>query len=107
MDYKLPSSGEEGKSLWSMLPHLRTHDVLKFVIGTEEDLQVVRDILHDVHVEAEIFLTPVARANADYVLEYTVTPKELVDFSMSLQPVVARIGLQLHKYIWPPAERGV
>src|SRR6202012_2722883 len=37
MDLKCPSSGEVSRNRWENLPHLRSNDEIKFVIGTRED----------------------------------------------------------------------
>ena len=43
MDLKCPSSGEVEANLWSNLRHLKTTDEIKFVIGTFQDYEWVKE----------------------------------------------------------------
>ena len=42
MDLKCPSSGEVARNRWENLPHLKSTDEIKFVIGTREDYEWAR-----------------------------------------------------------------
>jgi 7-carboxy-7-deazaguanine synthase len=43
MDLKCPSSGEVTRNRWENIPHLKATDEVKFVIGTVEDYEWVRE----------------------------------------------------------------
>lgn len=105
IDYKLPSSGMEDKMLWSNFEVLRSCDVVKFVVGSERD--------------AEVMINTVKRLNAIYppperphIYAGTVfgsfEPSKLVDAILGdpeLKDVTFQ--LQIHKFIWDPEKRGV
>ena len=100
LDIKCPGSGESDKTDWANIERLRTHDEVKFVIKDRVDYEYARDVIarHDLAQRAAaIHFSPVhgvmdARTLAEWVLADSL-------------PV--RVQLQLHKYIWDPATRGV
>ena len=100
LDIKCPGSGESDKTDWTNIERLRTHDEVKFVIKDRVDYEYARDVIarHDLAQRAAaIHFSPVhgvldARTLAEWVLADSL-------------PV--RVQLQLHKYIWDPATRGV
>lgn len=100
MDYKLPSSGMERQMCLTNLGVLDTRDVVKFVIGTREDLEtmlrVVRD--NDLDQRCQVYLSPVFGQ---------IEPASIVDFMREQRLTGATLQLQLHKFIWPDQERGV
>ena len=101
-DYKLPSSGEEGKMHLNNISALRENDVLKFVIGSEDDFAKTLEILKAYHPNCHVYLSAVFGK---------VEPKEIVEKLLSWTEKVRtdriRVQLQLHKYIWDPNLRGV
>lgn len=96
MDYKCPVSGMQDKMLLSNLKFLRPTDVLKFVVGSKEDLDICFSIKDN--TEAQIFISPVFGK---------IEPKEIVEYMLRHNMWNCRIQLQLHKFIWDPNERGV
>ena len=96
MDYKCPSSGMEDKMLLKNLSSLRTKDVLKFVVGSKEDLNKCKQIIKD--TKAQVFISPVFG---------NIEPKEIVKYILDNNMYNCRVQLQLHKFIWNPEERGV
>lgn len=100
MDYKCPSSDVQDKMDLKNLEFLDTDDVLKFVVGSEEDLETVVRILDGYNIKAQVYISPVFGK---------IEPKEIVDFMKEWKRVFknARIQIQLHKIIWNPDERGV
>jgi len=100
LDVKCPGSTESAKNDWSNLERLRPHDEVKFVIKDREDYEYARDVIARYNLAgraAAIHLSPVhgvmhARTLSEWVLADNL-------------PV--RVQLQLHKYIWDPATRGV
>jgi len=100
LDVKCPGSGESEKNDWSNLERLQPHDEVKFVITDRTDYEYAREIVarHDLAGRAAaIHFSPVhgvmdARTLSEWVLADNL-------------PV--RVQLQLHKYIWDPATRGV
>ena len=96
MDYKCPSSGMTDKMLLNNLPKLSKDDVLKFVVGSKEDLDACRDIKK--YTDAQVFISPVFGQ---------IEPREIVEYMLEHDMQDCRIQLQLHKYIWPVDMRGV
>ena len=96
MDYKCPSSGMCDEMLLTNLPILRRGDVLKFVVGSKEDLDACRDLIK--RVNCQIYISPIfgkieLREIAEYILEHDMQN--------------CRLQVQLHKLIWDPNARGV
>jgi 7-carboxy-7-deazaguanine synthase len=96
MDYKCPSSGMCGSMNIVNIGILRPQDVLKFVVGSVEDLNACRDLVK--YTQAQVFISPVFGK---------IEPKEIVEYMLEHDMQNCRIQLQLHKYIWPVDMRGV
>jgi 7-carboxy-7-deazaguanine synthase len=100
LDIKCPGSGEADRMDWSNLDRLRPHDEVKFVIADRADYEYARDIIVRHHLAdraAAIHLSPVHDG---------LHPRTLSEWVLA-DHVPARVQLQLHKYIWDPATRGV
>jgi len=98
MDLKCPASGECHRNLWSNLEHLRASDEVKFVIADRRDYEWARDQIREHHLEDRVKIllsTAFGRLKPDDVVRWMLEDK-----------LRARFQLQLHKYIWPPDERG-
>lgn len=98
MDYKCPSSGETSKMCEANLMKLAEHDVLKFVVGTREDLDTMKKVLHDYHIRAQVYVSPVFGK---------IDPAEIVDYLIENKLYNVFLQLQYHKIIWDPEKRGV
>lgn len=96
MDYKCPSSGMEDEMLIDNLQKLRKKDVLKFVVGNCEDLNICQNVKNC--SKAQIFISPVFGM---------IEPKTIAEYMISHNMNDCRVQLQLHKFIWKPEERGV
>lgn len=99
LDVKCPGSGMADRNLWANLPRLKPTDEIKFVIKDRADYEwaaaTVREhALTDRHT---VLFSPVFGELEPRVLAEWVLADRL--------PV--RCQLQLHKYIWDPAMRGV
>lgn len=100
LDFKLPSSGMSGRMLEQNHELLRPHDVVKFVIGDEADFPAVLDALRRGNLvqRCQVYFSPVfGRMDAACI----------VDFMQRERLNGCRLQLQLHKLVWPAAERGV
>jgi len=99
MDYKLPSSGETEKMHLPNYDKLRPWDVLKFVVGSNEDASHMVDFLKKTKTKAQIYIGAVYGA---YDL------KKLVALMLENHILHnAKLQLQYHKIIWDANERGV
>jgi len=117
MDLKTPSSGEVARNRWENLPLLRPTDEVKFVIGTREDYHWTRDAItrHDLAGRCPLLISwaaPLLPHQQDRSLKPVppgMTPlsrRELVE-SLVADRLPVRFQLQLHKFIWPPDQKGV
>lgn len=98
MDVKSPSSGERDKMLMDNLDRLTAQDVIKFVVGTEADLQDMLQVVKAYTGPARIYLSPVFGQ---------MEPARLVDFVREHALTNVCVQVQLHKVIWDPEARGV
>jgi 7-carboxy-7-deazaguanine synthase len=100
LDLKCPGSGESAKNDWSNVDRLRPHDEVKFVIKDRADYEYARDIIAKHQIgdrAAAIHLSPV---------HGVMNPRTLSEWVLA-DNLPVRVQLQLHKYIWDPATRGV
>lgn len=95
-DCKCPSSGETPLDYPNKI---RPRDVVKFVVGSKEDLEFVSDFLIYNPLQTEnIYIHPVFDK---------LDLKELVQFVKDYRHLGVRMGIQLHKIVWPAETRGV
>ena len=107
MDWKCGSSGMSAQMTLDHLATLRSADVLKFVVGTESDLEEAAWVTAQL-AEAKrgakmphIFVSPVYGA---------LSLERIVAWMLGSRPMTehgARFQVQLHKIIWDPDRRGV
>ena len=100
MDVKCPGSGESEKNDWSNLARLTTTDEVKFVIADRTDYEFARDIVERENLPARV--NAVLFSPVHGVLD----PKQLSEWVIA-DRLDVRVQLQVHKYIWSPATRGV
>ena len=100
MDLKTPSSGECARNLFSNIPHLTQRDEVKFVIGSREDYEWARERILEHQLArrcgAVLFSPVFGRIEPVRIVEWMLADK-----------VEARFQLQMHKFIWDPAAKGV
>ncbi|MFP4104449.1 MAG: radical SAM protein [Phycisphaerae bacterium] len=99
VDIKCPSSGQADRIHWPNLDMLGERDEVKFVVADHGDFLFARRIVreHQLTDTCEVTFSPVAP---------TALPHELADWILA-SGLDVRLGLQLHKVIWPGVERGV
>ena len=99
MDVKTPGSGESARMEWRNLDLLKGTDEVKFVIDGRGDYEWARDLVRERRIadRCTVLFSPVHG-----VLEPGVLGRWILDDGL---PV--RLQVQLHKYLWPGAERGV
>jgi 7-carboxy-7-deazaguanine synthase len=117
MDLKCPSSGEVARNRWENLPYLKRTDEVKFVIGTLEDYEWVKQVMRErklpmicpVLLSWVHPLTPDQRDPALKRVPAGLTPisrQELAE-KIIADALPVRFQVQMHKVIWPPQQRGV
>jgi 7-carboxy-7-deazaguanine synthase len=112
VDVKCPGSDEGGTFHVENLEVLTPHDEIKFVLSSRADYDFARSFIGE-HRLAErvnaILLSPAFRKDATGSRDSShclLDPQELAEW-MIADNVPARLGLQMHKFIWDPAVRGV
>ena len=117
MDFKTPSSGEAGRNRLENIPRLTATDEVKFVIGTREDYDWARGMIatHDLASRCPLlfsWVAPLLPHQQDASLKPVppgLTPisrRDLVE-AMVADHLPVRFQLQMHKFIWPPDQKGV
>lgn len=100
VDYKTNASGMSDKMCSDTFKQLEVGDVLKFVVGSQEDLNQALEFVerYDINPGVSIYVSPVYGK---------IEPKEIVEFIQCHKLWYWKTQLQMHKYIWNPDERGV
>ena len=108
VDLKCPSSGEVERNDWSNVELLRPGDEVKFVIGTRADYEWAREIIrrHDLTRRCAVLFSPVSESPDAVPGGAWLEPSELAQWLLD-DRLDVRLGLQLHKIVWPDAPRGV
>jgi 7-carboxy-7-deazaguanine synthase len=112
VDVKCPDSGEPGTFHMENLETLAPHDEIKFVLSTRADYEFARDFTAQHNLAAQVnavLFSPAFRKDASGRRDSAhclLNPQELAEWMLA-DNVPARLGLQLHKFIWDPATKGV
>ena len=112
VDVKCPGSGESGSFRISNLDALTPADEVKFVIADRADYEFARDFAREHQLEQKtqnILFSPAFRKDAGPARDARnclLDPRELVEWILS-DGLHARLGLQIHKFIWEPMKKGV
>lgn len=112
VDVKCPDSGEPGTFHMENLETLAPHDEIKFVLSTRGDYEFARDFTAKHNLAAQVnavLFSPAFRKDASGrrdAAHCLLNPQELAEWMLA-DGVPARLGLQLHKFIWDPATKGV
>jgi 7-carboxy-7-deazaguanine synthase len=112
VDVKCPNSGAAGTFLLSNLEILTMRDEVKFVLSDRTDYEFARDFAGEHNLGARVnavLFSPAFRKDATGTRDSShclLDPRELANWILQ-DNVPARLGLQLHKFIWDPALKGV
>ena len=99
MDIKCPGSLMEKRNRWENIDALTTQDEVKFVIADETDYKWAKELMRKYNLteRCTILMSPVFGKIENRILaEWILRDRLHVQFQ-----------LQMHKYIWDPATRGV
>jgi 7-carboxy-7-deazaguanine synthase len=99
VDVKCPGSGEAGRNHWPNMELLTPRDEVKFVLTDRKDYTWAKDVIacHGLMGRCPLIFAPVYGR---------LEPAELAKWILA-DKLDVRLGLQLHKLIWPPDTRGV
>ena len=99
VDFKCPSSTEQGRNRWDNVEALTDRDEVKFVLADRGDYDFARDAVarHDLPARCAVIFSPV---------HGELAPAELARWILA-DRLDVRLGLQLHRMIWPNQDEGV
>lgn len=117
MDLKCPSSGESHRMRLENIPLLQRHDEIKFVIGTRQDYDWAKAMMveHRLAKRCPLLFSWVApllphqrdKSLKAFPADHTpISRKDLVE-QIVADALPVRFQLQMHKFIWPPDQKGV
>lgn len=99
LDIKTPGSGMHEEMDFTNLDNIKKQDEVKFVITGRADYEWAKDIIHKFRLadRCGILLSPA---------HGSIAPGDLAKWILQ-DRIKARLNLQIHKYIFDPAKRGV
>ena len=112
VDVKCPDSGEGDTFRIENLNALGRHDEVKFVIASRGDYEFARDFIRQHGLDLLVgcvILSPAFRkdaAGSRDAVHCMVDPQHLAEWMLA-DGLNARLGLQIHKFIWEPSLKGV
>jgi 7-carboxy-7-deazaguanine synthase len=112
VDVKCPDSGEANTFRIGNLQALSARDEVKFVLSTRADYEFALEFVtrHQLATRVNALLfSPAFRKDATGSRDSShclLDPQQLAEW-MIADNAPARLGLQLHKFIWDPAVKGV
>lgn len=99
MDLKCPGSGMAARNRYKNIESLRSNDEIKFVIKDRHDYEWAKQTIENYRLTA---VCPIIFSPVFDVLDTVELAQWMLDDGAR-----ARLQVQLHKYIWNPAQRGV
>lgn len=107
VDVKCPDSGEPDTFEMRNLEALSENDELKFVLSTRRDYEFARDFTEQHGLARRVKQVLFSPVFEDPQGKWPgLEPRLLVDWIL-VDGLPVRLGLQLHKFIWDPATKGV
>jgi 7-carboxy-7-deazaguanine synthase len=112
VDVKCPGSGEHLRFRPENLATLTARDELKFVLASREDYEYARNFIRQHSLESNstsLILSPAFRKGATGSRSSEnclLDPRDLAEWMLA-DNLNARLGLQIHKFIWEPQLKGV
>jgi len=107
VDVKCPDSGESGTFDMANLDVLDRKDEIKFVIASRQDYDFAREFMERHGLAAKVHAVLFSPVFADPAGRWPgLNSRELAEWILA-DGLPVRLGLQLHKFIWDPAMKGV
>jgi 7-carboxy-7-deazaguanine synthase len=112
VDVKCPNSGEPDSFDMQNLDALDSPDEVKFVLSSRTDYEFARDFVARHHLASRVtavLFSPAFSKDAGGPRDSShclLDPRELAEWMLA-DDVPARLGLQIHKFIWDPAMKSV
>lgn len=107
MDVKCPDSGEADSFEMKNLDVLDAKDEVKFVLSTRRDYEFAREFTAEHRLSERVRQVLFSPVFEDPTGKWQgLEPRQLVEWILA-DGLPVRLGLQLHKFIWDPATKGV
>jgi len=107
VDVKCPDSGEPDTFDFENLAALGPNDEVKFVIASRRDYDFARDFVAQHQLDQRVRQVLFSPVFADPAGRWPgLNARELVEWILA-DGLPVRLGLQLHKFVWDPATKGV
>ncbi len=112
VDVKCPGSGEGGSFRMSNLNALTPRDEIKFVLTGRADYEFARNFTREHELESKagsVLFSPAFRKEPSRERDAAnclLDPRQLAEWILE-DGLNVRLGLQIHKFIWEPAAKGV
>ncbi len=107
VDVKCPDSGEGGTFRMQNLGELDQKDEIKFVLASRRDYEFARDFTREHELNRRVRQVLFSPVHADPAGGWPgLEARQVAEWILS-DGLPVRLGLQLHKFIWDPAARGV
>ncbi len=112
VDVKCPNSGEPDSFDMQNLDALDSADEVKFVLSDRTDYEFARDFVARYELSRRVnavLFSPAFRKDSSGARDSShclLDPRELAEWMLA-DNVPARLGLQIHKFIWDPAMKSV
>jgi 7-carboxy-7-deazaguanine synthase len=112
VDVKCPHSGAADTFDFANLDVLQAHDEVKFVVSDRTDYEFARDFTAEHHLAERVnavLFSPAFQKDATGARDSShclLDPQQLAEWMLA-DSTRARLGLQIHKFIWNPALKGV
>jgi 7-carboxy-7-deazaguanine synthase len=117
MDLKCPSSGEVERNHWENLKHLKSTDEIKFVIGSREDYEWMKEKIAEHKLDSICpllvsWVHPLSPEQQNKSLKKVPAGQTPISRQELAEKIIAdalpvRFQVQMHKVIWAPEQRGV
>jgi len=107
VDVKCPDSGEPDTFDIANLEAIGKNDEIKFVLSTRRDYEFARDFTRDHRLPGRVGQVLFSPVFPDPAGKWEgLNARELAEWILA-DGLTVRLGLQLHKFIWDPATKGV
>jgi 7-carboxy-7-deazaguanine synthase len=107
VDVKCPDSGEPNTFEMRNLEALSENDEVKFVLSTRRDYEFAREFILEHGLARRVKQVLFSPVFEDPQGKWPgLEPREVVEWILA-DGLPVRLGLQLHKFIWDPATKGV
>jgi 7-carboxy-7-deazaguanine synthase len=107
VDVKCPDSGEAGTFEMKNLDAVGANDEIKFVISSRKDYEFARQFTREHKLGEKVKQVLFSPVFDDPEGKWKgLEPRQLVEWMLE-DGLPVRLGLQLHKFVWHPATKGV